>query len=50
LLTGFEGNASFDLATAICVVALVVAVTTAAGYLPIRRILADDPMAALRHD
>ena len=49
-LTGFQSIGSFDIASAIYVIALIAAVTAAAGYLPIRRILSNSPMAALRNE
>jgi putative ABC transport system permease protein len=49
-LPGFEGIASYDLTTILLVVGLLAGVTTAAAYLPTRRVLADNPMAALRHE
>jgi predicted permease len=49
-LTGFQSIGLFDVASAIYVLALIAAVTAAAGYLPIRRILSDNPTAALRNE
>jgi putative ABC transport system permease protein len=49
-LPGFEGISSYNLTTVLLVVGLLGGVTIAAAYLPTRRVLADNPMAALRHE
>jgi len=47
-LPGFRAVASFDLRVAVCLTVMITAVTLLAGYLPTRRVLADNPMAALK--
>lgn len=47
---GFQSIPGYNLTATIGVIALVTAVAALSVYLPVRRVLADDPMAALRQE